>query len=297
MLTQCDTGVMSQNSRVYNGPELVSCGITRTTAVSPARDAALICSVLESMELLVGSTALLHPGRVALLHARVRYPHLCWSICGATYLQGWRADGLDAGRSMKNCGYNRYYCDKCECDTGPIIYVDPLTGAVEYVADKGSFTSATWWEVDSSAILKSTTSRIYSSSSATSSSSVATTSFPSSLIVSSMPAPTSTSAPSAAASTQTLSPGASAGIGVGSTVAVVGVVALVWLFLRERGKRRSYEEQMSQSQIVPPYYGSGYPPPGMTRGPNKVEAMQAHTQLYEMGQSQEVEGTQRHELT
>src|SRR5689334_22373985 len=109
---------------------------------------------------------------------------------------------------MKECpaGSNSYCCGKCECETGPLVFVDPLTGALGYVADKPQGVSPIWWAgTNSTVLLMSSTSSRVASSSATASS------LASSTAVTSTATPSSTNASGTTTSSSGLSPRASAG--------------------------------------------------------------------------------------
>ncbi|KAH7079358.1 hypothetical protein BKA63DRAFT_508255 [Paraphoma chrysanthemicola] len=202
-----------------------------------------------------------------------------WQGCSAAC-----ADGFDAGRDMTQCpaGSNFFCCGKCECNTSPLVFVDPLNGALGWVADKSPGVSPIWWDgTNSTVLVMSRTSSQVASSSATASMSISGTA------VGSTPLSTSTTAADKSSS-PALPPGAYAGIGVGSTVAVAIVAALVWLFIRERRKRRSYEEQMSQSQAPPVFYHDES---------NKGGVVQTHTPSYGLDARQELGSTQRHEMS
>lgn len=186
-----------------------------------------------------------------------------------------------------------------------LYYVDPETGELKDVSKGSSSGLATWWSVDSSALLASTATS--SPSPATSTSDVIPTSATSKTI-SDMTAtytsaavhpsassctPTTVGSPPSSLAQSTSQPpssdgipaGAGVGIGISCGVIVVGVAALIWLLLRKRKKRRLLEVHKGtygyngQSMI----YASSY------RGFSSLPG-------YENGRLHEVEGRERYEM-
>jgi len=284
-------GIAAMDSKYYTGPELISCG--RGT-----NNCCLKNEKCGSNLLCYGSPNI----------ARQYCADKNWSKCSTAC-----ADADAAGVELKQCptDSNVYCCGgNCDCSRAPLIFVDPLTGEVSNGTGKSSPQKATWWAADSSTTRSSTSSPSppvssaqvipfatsplatpFSSTSAPSPSSASTqTSTP----------PSSDPSPSASSNTATsssnkggLSTRTSVGIGVGCTAAAVLVGGLLWLFVRERRKRRMVQNQLAES------HASQYPVSDYDGDPNKDIYGQMHTQSQVAPVVQynyELDGSQRHEL-
>lgn len=223
--------VAALDSAVYRGPELLSCGKGTNNC----------CLVNEKC-----GTNLLCYGSG---YARQYCADPGWEGCSQL-----SPETVDHGLSITFCG-NNIYCykplDTCCLDSSSTRYfIDPMTGDVKDESEANSTASPTWWKVDSASILASS---VFSSQAtanpipitSTPTSAITATSTPTSPPVTSQdPSPPS----------HGLSTGASIGIGVGCGVVGVGAGILVWLFLRERRKRRVLEGHVDQGGNVPPRY-------------------------------------------
>jgi len=145
------------------------------------------------------------------------------------------------GLEIKACGGN-IFCyqqplDSC-CTNGPLFYVNPTTGWVANGSERDTFASPTYWQPSytSGVALASSSTPHYTTTS------IEITSTFTSLTKSS---PTDT-LKNSSQSTSDLSPVAGAGIGVGSAVAVVSLVAFAWLLMGRRRSSRSAPQELDE---------------------------------------------------
>jgi hypothetical protein len=134
------------------------------------------------------------------------------------------------GLEIKACGGN-IFCyhqpmDTC-CTHGPLFFVNPETGWVGNGSERDTTASPTYWQPS------------YTSELALSSSSTLQPTTTSSEIMTTFTSLTAHSSPtdtmkSSSQYSSDLSPVAGAGIGVGSAVVVVSIVAFTWLLVRYR---------------------------------------------------------------
>lgn len=224
-------GVLANESAIYTGPELLSCGqgTNNCCLANEKCGSNLLCT---------------DNGRG---YARQYCADPSWVGCSQL-----SPETQKAGLAITSCS-NNIWCysqplDSC-CSNGPRYFIDPATGEVKNESLADSTAEPKWWKVDSASILAAT------ASAASSQVSVQTTSsFPSSTPTSSpssTPTPSSTStAPPTPEAPRGPSVAASAGIGIGCGVAAIVAGLLVWLFLRERRKRRVLQQQIEQSSVV-----------------------------------------------
>ncbi|KAF2117019.1 hypothetical protein BDV96DRAFT_597966 [Lophiotrema nucula] len=227
--------VLANNSVPYYGPELVSCGNGTNNCCLHGQECGsnLLCKDPN--------------GDTSRQYCADRYWSQCSTLC---------SEYDTAGTYLTVCGNNIFCCtssnDTC-CDNGTGYFVHPDSGIVQPASEGSTTALATYWSVDSAAILQSaSTSQSSSSTSSTISTPTTTTTTTSDASASSNSLPTTASAtistatlpssqPSPVTSSNGLSAGAGAGIGVGGAVAVAGIVALAWLLFRERKKRRQLQ--------------------------------------------------------
>ncbi|KAH7126657.1 hypothetical protein B0J11DRAFT_526087 [Dendryphion nanum] len=240
-------GVLARDSKIYVGPELVSCGNnTNTCCLSDEK-----CGT----NLLCANTA----GTSTRQYCADKDWKKCSQICAETFP---RAGTLltDCGRNIFCCGTGATAC----CRDGKGFFIDPANGDMTpaSLANNGTLAQPTYWKVDTSAVLAAATAASLSSS--TFSSSATTTR---SATTASSTGPTSTST-STTTSTPSggggLSAGAGAGIGIGCAALVGGIIALAWFLIRKRRKQKTQSQapvaQYQDNNGYPPNYNNGHTP-------------------------------------
>ncbi|KAJ4295305.1 hypothetical protein N0V90_007316 [Kalmusia sp. IMI 367209] len=162
------------------------------------------------------------------------------------------AESNAAGLSLRDCGDNVFCCnggsDSSCCDTqGEHFFVDPKNGDVKDPSKASATTSGTWWTVNSTSLLASTS---------------APTSTPSSSPAETTASTTNTPTNSAEAEKDAkLSTGAAAGIGIGAAVGLAAAVAGVWFLLRRRKKNVAVaHEPLGDGHAQEYNYAGGYAP-------------------------------------